>query len=420
MLQPNSSSTIKSLINKTLLGGHPLIELTQNHMTLISEALSSRRSKSRKMAAFLLIHLSNEHSFFLNQFCKNKLLHNFEGYTGVSLDYSKKLVDPREFIRLLKRDPNFLKEETKCNGFLIKYINKNQNPSKKKKRTVQLLTMTELKYHLEENEYQNIPDPLHCAIWFYKEQEKFIPTKLEFVDVVQKIKKKKLRRKIRRMKTKMNGFFSVASSGSKKLKKQLMSQDSPDIPDRERIHVGRRSFLASRSLTIGGMRRGTKFGGVLRLEESEKKISENGNVSPPFRRSRFLYSKSLQRKKETKNVRVSYSRRHRSEKQKITINRNGNSRTLRGSSRGRDIKGKKKKNFLINQKKGKHDDFLLFKKFMKRKELRRDDFSMSQESKSNESHSGDQVSTGKKDVKKKSFFFKISRQKNKFKADSDQ
>lgn len=424
MQKNSSSSLIKALIASTIFDGKPLIEITNNHISTLKEGLFSRNSKMRKATTTLLFHLSNQNSQFLELFKKKRLLHTFEGYTGISFDVNGDLSDPRDFLRLLKRDKNFLKEETKCNRFLVKHMKNTQDPSKAGK--VNLVTMTELKYFLKNKFYNKMPDPMSRAIWFYKEEEKIIPTNLEFSDEIKRLKEKKLRKKMRKLRQEKASQQSSSGSdasnkGIKKrcgLKIRLRSSESKD---RE---VKRKSFqVRSKSNSIGNVWK-RQSGGRRPISYKKKRIStENEFVSPSFQRRLFL-SRSAQRKLKEENKRKIYS----FPKQKGEINKGKRMKSQKRKKHNKIVLGVKKKltmkkpqdDFLIRKTKGdmKKGSFQFMKKYTSDRVIRK---GKTESSKPNRSIDLTHENTGSapKGDKKKSFFFKVSKRKQPSQNDSD-
>lgn len=196
-IQVSRLLSIKLIIEELIFYKTPILEFSPEQISVIKRALFSHKSKLRKAVTILILYLSDENRTILEQFRRNKLLLNFDGYVGISLDFKGDLVKPKEFLRFLKKDSHFMKNEVKCNSMLIKFMKSNHVGSQKK-RKVKFLTMTELKYYLQEKDYNSIPDPQEYAVWFYKQQEKFVYTNLEFCDEFEKLKEKKLKREKRR------------------------------------------------------------------------------------------------------------------------------------------------------------------------------------------------------------------------------
>lgn len=302
MQKSTSISTVKSLIKETIFEGRPLIELTNDHVSAIKAALFSPSSKLRKIASILILHLSYQNSFFQMQFRKKKLTHNFEGYTGISVN-RRVSCDNHCFFRFLKRDPDFLKVEKKCNRLLIKYLKKTQDPKAGK---VKLVTMTELKYYLENNCFEEIPDPLKYALWFFKKQDKeeFVCTNLEFSDQIEKLKKKKLRREMRKIKKEKACCRCSSSSGSEKKKgrKRKLKICSRSSKSRGKgVKRGKSFQLKSRTHSSGKVWKRRYSGSVpkkkiISHEQNSASFASNLNSGHQKKQKRLFISSSLKRK----------------------------------------------------------------------------------------------------------------------------
>lgn len=116
----------------------------------------------RKSTALLILYLGHSDKKFSKMAVKYGLLAQIESYYCVSITSEFSLERKKSIKSVLKRDPEFMKDETKSNKLLIKHIPKD-SPSRKTK----IATFTELKYYLRIDRYDRIPDPMNSVLWFF-------------------------------------------------------------------------------------------------------------------------------------------------------------------------------------------------------------------------------------------------------------
>lgn len=161
--------TVKDLVKQLILNKKKIARIRKEQISVLKNALFSSSSKRRKYSTILLLYLSHLNSGFLQQIENSELLHNLGDYVGISLNYKGTLENREKFCELLKKDPHFRKREERSNGFLFKYM---MNFEAEGEGEIHLVTMTELRYHIEEDNLKNIPDPLTNVVWYYKEKNK--------------------------------------------------------------------------------------------------------------------------------------------------------------------------------------------------------------------------------------------------------
>lgn len=184
--------------------------LTKKYFKLLTKGLTSRYPVDRKLTALLILLTSFKISESELELQKKRLVTKFGGYYCIGLASRTKIQETENYLKYLKRDSRFMKEEIKSTRFFLKYteMEREDDENIKKSHEVNILTLTEITHFFKEREFKKLPDPLECCIWFYKKFEIDETMNLQYQDEASKVKEKNENLRSRSSNiSKKKGFF---------------------------------------------------------------------------------------------------------------------------------------------------------------------------------------------------------------------